>query len=677
MADMRLLGVLLSLLFLAGLVFLTLSPSDRLLRKTSRPRRLEESQLRVLLEPVDGGHGRVCRGANSRDNSDAYFDIVQGQTWEACGHLCNDRWNCTGIEYHENGRCELWTRQAGIGASSESHGYICARALPISRFSLVDGGWGRVCRGSHENDNQGSYFEASSQASLAGCKALCLATEGCNGIEYHEGAGRCEVWTHPVGASKPADGYKCLRLLPPGGCSAFSMRLQDTDLGGDLLKEVWASSADACCSACQAVEGCKGFSYIHGSCFLKENITGTYENPGCVTSVIAGELSCNGFSEALHDTDLSGDLISTEFAWSADQCCSACQALAACEGYAFAHRTCYLKSHLTGTFANPSVVSRVKSNSCGQDCGCHDFQASRQNLDLSGDLIATKFSLSGDCCSFCSELVGCEGFAHSGHTCYFKANLTGLYTNEGVQIRLRSLPGNCTDLSDLMPDTDVIGDLLTSQFSATAETCCSFCSRTDSCQGFSYFGSMCFLKANISGSYYSPGRQARLPRELSLQVLTTTASSESCQAFTDSFRDKDLAGTLIKDVHAASEETCCSECSATQGCEGTVFLAEFYRCYLKRDLTAVFSKSGATARVLQGSDSCQGFSAAAPDSDLAGMALANIFGLSAGQCCHACRHQPGCHGFTFFSQVCYLKTNLTGTWSNTGRATFCRGLCPP
>ena len=79
-------------------------------------------------------------------------------------------------------------------------------------FVSVDGGEGRACRGAHAGDNDASYFTTVSGGvdSLDECKAHCLSTVGCHGIENI--GRRCEIWTHPIEASISLTGYVCLRL---------------------------------------------------------------------------------------------------------------------------------------------------------------------------------------------------------------------------------------------------------------------------------------------------------------------------------------------------------------------------------------------------------------------------------------------------------------------------------
>ena len=71
-------------------------------------------------------------------------------------------------------------------------------ATSTETFTPVDGGVNRACRGASTGDNLAEYFTVLSANDLEGCKALCVGTDGCKGIEYHI-SGRCEVWTRPGG----------------------------------------------------------------------------------------------------------------------------------------------------------------------------------------------------------------------------------------------------------------------------------------------------------------------------------------------------------------------------------------------------------------------------------------------------------------------------------------------
>ncbi|CAK9013699.1 unnamed protein product [Durusdinium trenchii] len=79
------------------------------------------------LQAVDGGADRACRGANETDNSPSYYRKYSGPTsLDACRALCATEDGCKGIEFSA-GRCEVWLRAGGIGASKALAGFTCMR----------------------------------------------------------------------------------------------------------------------------------------------------------------------------------------------------------------------------------------------------------------------------------------------------------------------------------------------------------------------------------------------------------------------------------------------------------------------------------------------------------------------------------------------------------------------
>lgn len=183
-----------------------------------------ESLRHGSFEPVDGATGRACRGRHANDNSQDYFHVVSGLSLEGCQRMCQSEAECVGVEHHEGGRCELWTRAGGIQASAAKPGYSCWRfleegvappTLRPGRFEPVDSGTGRVCRGAGPSDNLSSYFTVSNAASLLSCQELCQTTSNCKGVEYHTSSGRCELWTREQGiqSSRASEGYSCWRFV--------------------------------------------------------------------------------------------------------------------------------------------------------------------------------------------------------------------------------------------------------------------------------------------------------------------------------------------------------------------------------------------------------------------------------------------------------------------------------
>lgn len=162
-------------------------------------------------EPADGGVGRTCRGATEDDNDDGYYVEMQASSLEECQLLCSNITACKGIEFASFGRCELWTRDGGIGTTAPVPSYLCLR-LVGETFVPADSGSGRLCRGANESDTLPEYYIASGSKSLAECKDACKDTPSCSGIE-HTSRGRCEVWTRNggIGATQQAPDFTCMR----------------------------------------------------------------------------------------------------------------------------------------------------------------------------------------------------------------------------------------------------------------------------------------------------------------------------------------------------------------------------------------------------------------------------------------------------------------------------------
>lgn len=87
---------------------------------------------------VDGGGHRACRGATPQDNLGSYYKVSSAASLEVCKDSCRSSQDCVGIEFNSNsGRCEIWVRAKGIGATTSVSGYQCLRYN--RRPSLVQG----------------------------------------------------------------------------------------------------------------------------------------------------------------------------------------------------------------------------------------------------------------------------------------------------------------------------------------------------------------------------------------------------------------------------------------------------------------------------------------------------------------------------------------------------------
>jgi len=200
---------------------------------------------------------------------------------------------------------------------------------------------------------------------------------------------------------------------------------------------------------------------------LKANVQGLYNQEGVISRVKDGSLheptlapapaptprpivnenqdpslTCTQMGPMIADTDMAGELLEqkTGVASSAG-CCSFCEASVACQGFAYAaaHQACYLKGNFLGTFHKAGLVTQLKTSS-GE--GCIGFGAPQVGKDLAGELIDDWAAPNPEgCCLSCGQKPECQGFAFRDGRCYLKANVQGLYDQEGVISRSRAAAG--------------------------------------------------------------------------------------------------------------------------------------------------------------------------------------------------------------------------------------------
>jgi len=151
----------------------------------------------------------------------------------------------------------------------------------------------------------------------------------------------------------------------------------------------------------------------------------------------------------------------------------------------------------------------------------------------------------------------------------------------------------------------------------------------------------------------------------SAEIATTTKAKEGqCAAFDAELNDADLAGTLLLEWQAASMDDCCSKCDQTAHCEG--FSYGYGTCYLKGFLSGTYSQHGIKTRLRSMSGDCSGFDEVQQDVDLAGQLVGTVFASSSDACCSACSENVQCQGFSYFEQMCYLKSDVQGVYSKAG-----------
>merc|ERR1712226_1474485 len=278
---------------------------------------------------------------------------------------------------------------------------------------------------------------------------------------------------------------------------------------------------------------------------------------------------CPSFVAQATDTDMSGDLIRQSWAATIDGCCTLCQEVEACEGFAYFDYNCYLKKNFSGVYYHLGAVTRITAHAARPD----DFEPAPLDHDLVGEVLEDWFApLPELCMASCARKPDCEGFAFHDKRCYLKGDVNGTSNNAGRITRVKRGVLFVAQATD----TDMSGDLISQSGAASADDCCTLCEDADACEGFAYFGHICYLKTNFSGVYYHLGAVTR--------ISTSAARPDD---FEPAQSNRDLVGQLLEDWFAPLPELCMASCARKPDCEGFAFHDK--RCYLKGDVNGTYN----------------------------------------------------------------------------------------
>jgi len=230
--------------------------------------------------------GNDCR--NTKCCSQAgYYCYEKDQYWASCRQSCTpginpldppeyqSPWTCAPLDSALPAPTPTPTPVPSTTRSTTS---TSTSSAPLKVFSAVNGGSDRVCRGATQNDNSNSYFNIVRVASLDACKEACEATSACVGIEFK--GSRCEVWNREIQATKPVDGYTCLRygkavverqgtFVPVDGGDGRACRgASRTDNLREYFQVLYLSSEESCQRSCKQLDICKGIEWSNGRCEL-------------------------------------------------------------------------------------------------------------------------------------------------------------------------------------------------------------------------------------------------------------------------------------------------------------------------------------------------------------------------------------------------------------------------
>ncbi|RLN20370.1 hypothetical protein BBJ28_00002518 [Nothophytophthora sp. Chile5] len=266
-------------------------------------------------------------------------------------------------------------------------------------------------------------------------------------------------------------------------------------LGNDIGNAPGASATD-CCSPCFAMEGCNAYSwtsYAGGTCWFKSGRGTIVLNPNAKSALMKFDTTC----QQEYNIDYVGNDIANVRAADSFHCCSACIDTPGCRAFTFTSYqggTCWLKSSKGQMVVDTNAISStpyLEIPTCGLEYGV-DY--------VGNDIASLPASVPGDCCSICSQFLGCRAFSwtdHNGGTCWLKNRKDGTIKKAGVtsgQTTANPPSPSCA----LELNVDYVGNDVGRAKSSDAYACCSICMKTDGCHAFSwtnYEGGTCWLKS--------------------------------------------------------------------------------------------------------------------------------------------------------------------------------------
>lgn len=160
-------------------------------------------------------------------------------------------------------------------------------------------------------------------------------------------------------------------------------------------------------------------------------------------------------------------------------------------------------------------------------------------------------------------------------------------TTEVVSTRPPSPAPTCSQYQR-KENTDLAGVMLERVRAWSFDACCSKCDATAGCDGFSFYRRICYLKANLQGTFPKASRTTFIRKQ--------AVRPGQCSAFAKTQANSDLAGILVKPpLFAAEQEDCCHACATVPECEGFSYYRNF--CYLKGKLQGTYPKRGCKVQV--------------------------------------------------------------------------------
>ncbi|KAF0697497.1 Aste57867_11807 [Aphanomyces stellatus] len=281
---------------------------------------------------------------------------------------------------------------------------------------------------------------------------------------------------------------------PALGCSTDP----STDYWGNDIASTQRSSPLDCCNDCTAQQGCIGYVWYHGTCWLKSQLVGKSYSPGATAGYLADMTAMCGSVQS--NTDYPGNDIGSTRQADASQCCQDCSDNAQCAAYvwtAWAGGTCWLKSRVGVPVASPGAMAA--STTRGQ-CG-----ALQTNTDYWGnDVASTARAASSDCCADCVAHPQCVVFVHFGGMCYLKGQVGTRSTLAGAVASV--VTSQCTSMEANM---DYVGNDVGTTARGAAADCCADCAANAACTVVVWGGAFAMFVRGRAAPTKFPSPQAK------------------------------------------------------------------------------------------------------------------------------------------------------------------------
>ncbi|OQR85783.1 hypothetical protein ACHHYP_11381 [Achlya hypogyna] len=417
------------------------------------------------------------------------------------------------------------------------------------------------------------------------------------------------------------------------------------------------AKVDTCCSTCSVTPGCVGWTVSANTCRLMSNMiesvadsniiaAGSYKSPYTSATCSTIQKGMDYYGNSINKVQVSGSEQDK-----VDACCKACSNQISCVGWVIDGGDCRLKNKMVLSGSSWRIIAgfnppplKITSCSCSNlEQDVHYFGNTIRSIDVAG----SPQEQTDKCCSACSTTSGCVGFVTRFNTCHLKSSIfRGGWTALGTIAGTYNAPHNLRECKIISTGKDYTGSDIksvpvTGTSQAKVDTCCSTCSVTPGCVGWTVRANTCRLMSNMiesvadsniiaAGSYKSP---------------YTSATCSTIQ------KGMDYYGNDIKLVQVSGSEqdnvdACCKACSNQISCVGWVI--DGGDCWLKNRMVL----SGSSSRIIAGfnppppkisSDTCGNLE---QDVDYSGDDIKSIDVTGSpqeqtDQCCSACSTTSG------------------------------------